>query len=79
MLLDVAALAGKYGRAPRKSAERLLEEGMYYAACSDAHRASDVEDVKRGIDELADRVGDEEVAFLLRDGPAAILEGRVDT
>ena len=40
---DVAALVGKYGRQPTKCAHRLLEEGYYYAACSDAHRASDAE------------------------------------
>ncbi|MEJ7735594.1 MAG: CpsB/CapC family capsule biosynthesis tyrosine phosphatase, partial [Polyangiaceae bacterium] len=42
LLLDVAALAGKYGRTPRKVAQQLLEEGYYYAACSDAHHVRDV-------------------------------------
>ena len=79
MLLDVAALAGKYGRAPRKAAEELLEQGYYYAACSDAHAARDVVDVERGIRLLFDAVGDEEARFLLTDGPRAILEGRVET
>jgi protein-tyrosine phosphatase len=77
--LDVAALAGKYGRAPRKAAEALLDEGYYYAASSDAHRPGDVEDVRRGIDELVDRVGEEEARFLLIEGPTHILEGRVET
>ena len=79
LLLDVAALAGKYGRAPRKAAEELLEEGYYYAACSDAHGARDVAEVKKGIDLLFDRLGKEEATFLLVDGPRSILEGKVET
>ncbi|WP_437285338.1 tyrosine-protein phosphatase [Sorangium sp. So ce406] len=78
LLLDVAALTGKYGRTPRRVAERLLEEGYYYAACSDAHAARDVSDVRDGIKALFARVGDEEATFLLTDGPRAILEGRVE-
>ncbi|HVY47146.1 MAG TPA: CpsB/CapC family capsule biosynthesis tyrosine phosphatase [Minicystis sp.] len=78
LLLDVAALAGKYGRAPRRAAEELLEEGYYYAACSDAHAPRDVADVEKGIRALFDRVGDEEATFLLAEGPRSILEGRVE-
>lgn len=75
LLLDVAALDGKYGRSPRKTAERLLEEGLYDAACSDAHRPADVEAVGRGIDRLVALLGPEEARFLLREGPASILDG----
>ncbi|MGK3960257.1 tyrosine-protein phosphatase [Sorangium sp. So ce118] len=78
LLLDVAALTGKYGRTPRRAAEQLLEEGYYYAACSDAHSARDVADVRDGIEALFARVGEEEATFMLIDGPRAILEGRVD-
>jgi len=79
LLLDVASLAGKYGRAPRKAALALLEGGYYYAACSDAHKAADVADVARGIELLEQEVGAEEVAFFLSEGPRSILDGRVDT
>ena len=47
LLLDVAASAGKYGRATERAARNLLEEGSYEAACSDAHRAADVSEVRR--------------------------------
>ena len=77
MLLDVAALAGKYGRTARKTAEALLDAGYYQAACSDAHKPSDVADVAKGIRELQKRVGEEETKFLLTEGPRQILEGRV--
>lgn len=75
--LDVAALAGKYGRAPRKAAEALLESGSYHAASSDAHKASDVDDVREGIELLFKRAGDEEARFLLVEGPRQILTGTV--
>ncbi|MFO0760700.1 MAG: CpsB/CapC family capsule biosynthesis tyrosine phosphatase [Byssovorax sp.] len=78
LLLDVASLAGKYGRGPKKSAELLLSQGCYYAACSDAHKASDVDDVIQGITRLIDEVGKEEADFLLREGPRAILAGEVE-
>jgi protein-tyrosine phosphatase len=79
LLLDVAALTGKYGRAPERAAHELLEDGYYVAACSDAHREKDVEDVARGIARLERLVGQEEAAYLLRDGPLAILNGTIDT
>jgi protein-tyrosine phosphatase len=79
LLLDVAALAGKYGRTPRRAAEDLLERGYYYAACSDAHKPHDVADVVQGIRILFERMGPEEATFLLSEGPRSILEGRVET
>ena len=78
LLLDVAALAGKYGRAPKKAAEEMVEAGFYYAACSDAHKAKDVGEVRDGIKRLFDMLGKEEAAFLLSEGPKHILEGRIE-
>jgi protein-tyrosine phosphatase len=78
LLLDVAALAGKYGSAPRRAAERLLKEGYYDAACSDAHRISDVDEVAKGIERLEELCGIEEVRYLLGEGPAAILNGTLE-
>ena len=77
-LLDVAALVGKYGKEPQRCARQLLDDDLYHAACSDAHRPEDVEDVEDGIAYLAKRYGDDEVERLLVSGPQEILEGRVD-
>ena len=77
LLLDVAALAGKYGRAPRRAAEKMVEAGYYQAACSDAHGVKDVASVKEGIALLYDLAGAEEASFLLIEGPKEILEGRI--
>jgi len=76
-LLDVAALAGKYGKKPQRSAEELLERGLYHAACSDAHRPEDVAQVKIGMQRVEARYGIEEVEFLFYEGPRALLEGRL--
>jgi protein-tyrosine phosphatase len=78
LLLDAAAVVGKYGRAAKKCAHELLEAGYYYAACSDAHRAGDAAEVARGIDRLRDVIGPEETDFLMVEGPRRILAGTVE-
>lgn len=77
LLLDTAALVGKYGREPQRAAERLLELELYHAACSDAHRPSDAEAVALGMARIEDLYGPEELDFLFREGPSALLEGRL--
>lgn len=78
LLLDVAALAGKYGRRPRRAAEALLEDGYYHAACSDAHRPADLDEVAEGIDRLVRLAGQAEAEYLLAEGPRGILDGTID-
>jgi protein-tyrosine phosphatase len=78
LLLDVASLVGKYGRATRRAAHALLEAGYYYAACSDAHRAEDADAVAAGIARLERLVGREETTFMLREGPERIAAGTVE-
>ncbi len=78
MLLDVAALVGKYGRSVRTCAEKLLDEGYYDAACSDAHAPKDVDDVAAGIEKLRQAIGADDARAMLVDGPQDILAGRVE-
>lgn len=73
--LDVMALTGRYGRAPRSAAERMLEEGIYTIAASDAHSPADVPEIAKGIERLFKLVGDEEAQLLLADNPRRLLEG----
>jgi protein-tyrosine phosphatase len=75
LLLDVCALIGKYGRAPQRTAEKLLEEDAYEAACSDAHKPADIEAVVRAIERLSELVGTDEMRRLLSEGPRGILLG----
>jgi protein-tyrosine phosphatase len=79
LLLDVMALVGKYGKAAQRTAERLLEDGAYYAACSDSHKPSDIEAVTAGMRAVSRLAGEEELDFLFREGPTHILEGRVES
>jgi protein-tyrosine phosphatase len=74
LLLDVCALVGKYGRAPQRAAEKLLEEDAYDAACSDAHRPLDVDDVAEAIERLVVLMGVGEAKRLLSEGPRTILD-----
>ncbi|APS00070.1 tyrosine-protein phosphatase [Pajaroellobacter abortibovis] len=73
LLLDVCALSGKYGRFAQRSAERLLKKGAYHAACSDAHRPSDVEQVACSLEKLESIVGARRMEELLIRGPSSIL------
>jgi protein-tyrosine phosphatase len=74
-LLDTAALVGKYGREPEKCAQRLLKEGLYHAACSDAHRPGDVAEVLAGMKYIEKRHGEDEIVRLFCEGPNEILTG----
>ena len=78
-LLDVMSLIGKYGRTPRKTAERMLEEDIYFAACSDSHKPEDVATVAEGIERLQKLVGREHADELLGANPRRILEGDFDS
>jgi len=73
LLLDVCAIVGKYGKAAQKAAEKLLDDGAYTAACSDAHRPEDVLVVAKAIDRLQELAGEEGVFDLLSAGPRRIL------
>jgi protein-tyrosine phosphatase len=78
-MLDVMSLVGKYGRTPRKTAERMLEEDIYFAACSDSHKPEDVPSVAEGIERLFKLVGREHAEALLGENPRRILEGKLDS
>lgn len=76
-LLDVMALVGKYGRRPQRCAEELLDEDLYFAACSDSHKPDDLDNVARGIARLVELVGAEHAELMLADRPRQILAGTV--
>lgn len=76
--LDLMSLTGRYGRHPRKAAERMLEEGVYYLASTDCHKPADVEVVEEAIQLLHRLVGAEEAYRLLAEHPRRVLAGTVD-
>jgi protein-tyrosine phosphatase len=73
--LDLMSLVGKYGRAARKAAERMLEEGVYTIAASDTHGVPDLKRVGEALELLHKRVGDEEANILLAENPRRLLAG----
>ena len=75
-LLDVMSLVGVYGRSARAAAERMLEEGLYAAACSDSHKPTDVPVVAEALALLQRTVGDDEFKRLLITAPSELLQGR---
>lgn len=77
-LLDITALLGKYGRGPQRAAERMLEEGAYYAASTDSHSPRDVEVTERSMKRLRELMGESTFVNLLSDNPTKILEGRAE-
>lgn len=76
--LDLMSLVGRYGRHPQRAAERMLEEGLYYLACSDAHRPADVELVGEAIARLRQLLGPEEAEAMLGEHPRRVLAGTPD-
>ncbi len=76
-IMDVKALTGRYGNKPRRTAERMLDEGVYFAVSSDAHRPDDVDLVAKGIERLESLVGEEESRDLLAENPARMLKGYI--
>ena len=77
-LLDLMSLVGKYGRKPRARAERMLEEGVYFAACSDCHRPADVELVARRSSGCASWSATTRRSSCWPTHPRAILRGEVE-
>jgi protein-tyrosine phosphatase len=77
-LLDLMSLAGKYGSTPKRTAERMLAEGIYFAACSDSHKPEDVPIVLQGIERLEKLVGKKSARALLSERPQQILDGDFD-
>jgi protein-tyrosine phosphatase len=76
-LLDCMALTGQYGSRPQRCAEQLLEMELYQAACTDLHRPRDLPTVAKSLKLIEKRYGKDEIEFLFRTGPAALLEGRL--
>lgn len=74
-LLDAGALVGKYGKSPQRVARQLLEEGLYHAACSDAHRTEDLDSLRQAMTWITQEYGASELEALFVTGPTQILEG----
>ena len=77
LLLDVMSLEGRYGERAQRTAERLLDDDAYYAACSDAHRPADAEVVGKAIARLEALVGVDAARTLLTERPRSVIDGKI--
>ncbi len=74
--LDLGALLGRYGRGPKRVAERLVDAGLYAVAATDLHAPAEARRwVAEAHRELSRRAGDEVASRLLGDNPRRVLRG----
>jgi protein-tyrosine phosphatase len=74
--LNVGALAGVYGKGPRRTAERLLDEGLYAVAATDLHRADGAHEwLDEALAALERRAGAVALERLMSVHPRLILAG----
>ncbi len=72
--LDLTSLVGRHGSGPRRAAERMLDEGVYFSASTDSHHPADLELAERAIERLRALVGREEAYALLAENPSRLIE-----
>jgi len=72
-LLDLLSLIGSYGTGPKRCAERMLKEGVYFAVSTDAHHLGDIELISQALERLERLVGKDEFYELLVVNPRQIL------
>ncbi len=74
--LNVGALAGVYGRAARKQAERFLGEGLYAVAATDLHQPEEARRwLEAGLRSLEKSAGEDGLRTLCAENPRRILRG----
>jgi protein-tyrosine phosphatase len=74
--LDLGALIGRYGRTAQRTAERLMDGGLYAVAATDLHGPVGAASwIERALQALRRKVGEASAGDLLRDGPGRVLRG----
>jgi protein-tyrosine phosphatase len=74
--MELGAPIGRYGKAARKVAERLLAEDLYAVAATDLHGPAGADRwIPEAIEALIDRVGVERGRRLIGDNPRRLLRG----
>jgi protein-tyrosine phosphatase len=72
--VNLLSLTGKYGRGPRRTAWRLIEDGAADLVATDLHGAADLEPLGRALEELAE-LDAAALERLASTNPAAVLDG----
>jgi len=75
--VNLGSLAGRYGRAVRKTAEKLIQEGLVSFAATDAHSAEALGEVMDdGVKRLRKVAGEKLAELLLQGNPERVLAGK---
>jgi protein-tyrosine phosphatase len=77
MMIDLGALDGAHGRVEKKTARRLVLEGLAHAAASDIHRPEDQTNVAAGMAWIRKQLGGAALDTLLDDNPRRLLAGEM--
>jgi len=76
MVVDLAAVAGDFGRKQAKVSRKMILDGIAHAAASDLHCLADLKSAKKGIAWIRKKAGEATLTRLLATNPAKILEGQ---
>lgn len=75
--VNLGSLAGRYGRAVRKTAEKMIQAGWVHLVASDAHSAPALAEVlEAGLQRLRKVAGEEGVRLFTEENPARVLQSR---
>lgn len=71
------ALLGEYGSTVKRTAERLLQQGLYALAASDRHHPGPLRSLAHMHNRITDLTDEDTADLLLRDNPRRVLAGRL--
>jgi len=75
LVVDLAALDGKHGRAEMRTARQLLSEGLAHAVATDIHGVQDLPGIAAGMSWIRKHLGPAALETLLAENPRRILAG----
>jgi len=75
LLVDLGAVAGAYGRIQKKTARKMLMEGLAHAVATDVHKPADARAAAKGMAWIDKKLGRQTLDTLLEVNPRHILSG----
>ena len=74
MQITAGSILGQFGSAPKRWAERMLDEGMVHILASDAHGVDRrPPGLRKAFEVVAKRIGETKASLLVSTRPAGIL------
>jgi len=75
LVVDLGAIDGAHGKAEKRTARQLLQDGLAHAAATDIHNPDDQRSVAAGMAWIRKQLGATALQTLLADNPRRILAG----